>query len=248
MPCKLGMVQVFAMTDPTRIGTERIEFDDLVLRTILPCDVDSGALAWCREKETMRHLSRRVVRARESLHEWVKQFDGVERILLGIFDRSQRPLGHVEFKLSRANRRATFTIVVGDRTQQRRGIAKKTILVATAFAFRNLDTHKVVARIFSSNTLSLHLFRSLGFEEEGVLRDHYVTASDGLQSIHCFALFATPENLRRVRPADEINEDFTATPQIVYRVFRDIEDRACHNGSVRTQPAQGQSLGLRISP
>jgi RimJ/RimL family protein N-acetyltransferase len=55
---------------------------------------------------------------------------------------------------------------------QRRGYATDAVLLLLRFMFGERRYHKCEARIYAYNVASLELHRSLGFVEEGRLRDH----------------------------------------------------------------------------
>lgn len=55
---------------------------------------------------------------------------------------------------------------------QRRGYATEAVLLLLRFMFGERRYHKCEARIYAYNVASLELHRSLGFVEEGRLRDH----------------------------------------------------------------------------
>lgn len=62
-----------------------------------------------------------------------------------------------------------------DPAHRRRGYSREALDLLIRFAFEELNLRKVSASILAFNEASLSLFRSLGFEEEGVRRQHVFT-------------------------------------------------------------------------
>lgn len=64
-----------------------------------------------------------------------------------------------------------ISILIGDRENWGRGYGFEAALLGLAFAFDELNLHRVTATIFSYNKRSIALFEKLGFEREGVFRE-----------------------------------------------------------------------------
>lgn len=54
---------------------------------------------------------------------------------------------------------------------RRKGIAKDAIRMAKAFAYNQLHIHQLYAFVALTNTVSLKLFKDLGFVQAGILKD-----------------------------------------------------------------------------
>ncbi|HYH54197.1 MAG TPA: GNAT family N-acetyltransferase [Solirubrobacterales bacterium] len=64
----------------------------------------------------------------------------------------------------------------------RRGRGGGRKLIETALANRPEDVHKIELEVFPENEAAIALYRKLGFEEEGLRRDHYRRRDGGLRS------------------------------------------------------------------
>ena len=64
-----------------------------------------------------------------------------------------------------------FSIAVGDHANWGKGYGYEAAQMALAFAFGELDLHRITATIFSYNERSIALFEKLGFQREGVYRE-----------------------------------------------------------------------------
>ncbi len=56
------------------------------------------------------------------------------------------------------------------------------MLAEAALASRPADVHKIELEVFPDNEAAIGLYRSLGFEEEGLRRDHYRREDGSLRS------------------------------------------------------------------
>lgn len=71
------------------------------------------------------------------------------------------------------SRNAEVGILIGNPAYRGKGIAQDAIAFIEDFARKTLNLNKVFAKIASFNSDSLHLFETLDYTEEGVLRKHY---------------------------------------------------------------------------
>jgi putative acetyltransferase len=63
-----------------------------------------------------------------------------------------------------------------------RGRGGGRLLVDVALAARSADVHKIELEVFPDNAAAIALYRSTGFEEEGLRRDHYRRLDGSLRS------------------------------------------------------------------
>jgi RimJ/RimL family protein N-acetyltransferase len=64
-----------------------------------------------------------------------------------------------------------MSIAIGDRVNWGKGYGYEAAQLALAFAFGELNLHRVTATVFSYNERSIALFEKLGFRREGVYRE-----------------------------------------------------------------------------
>jgi RimJ/RimL family protein N-acetyltransferase len=70
-----------------------------------------------------------------------------------------------------ANRNAELGIAITDPTKRRRGLAHKAFNLLLNHLLDPARLHRVYVRVVEGNEASLALFKKLGFEREGVMRD-----------------------------------------------------------------------------
>jgi diamine N-acetyltransferase len=69
-------------------------------------------------------------------------------------------------------RNAEFGILIGERNRHGRGLAKDVLALVAGYAFTSLNLNRLYLRVVSFNKRALRLYRSFGFVEEGVQRQH----------------------------------------------------------------------------
>lgn len=74
--------------------------------------------------------------------------------------------------------------------EQGNGYATEAVTLCLEYAFEELGLHKVHAKVWEDNEGSMHLLEKLGFEREGVLRDHWYGFGD-YSDEHLFGLLET---------------------------------------------------------
>ena len=82
----------------------------------------------------------------------------------------------------RDNRRAEIGFILA-REFWGRGLATEAVRRALAFAFGEMDLHRVEADVDPANEASLILLERLGFRREGVLRDRWFTFGSWKDSV-----------------------------------------------------------------
>ena len=87
--------------------------------------------------------------------------------------RNHKLIGLVNLDgLDWANGHVEVGIALTDYNARGQGLAGEALSVLFDYCFLELGLHRVWARIIDGNEPSLHLFNSLGFRQEGALREH----------------------------------------------------------------------------
>ncbi|MBE0447473.1 MAG: GNAT family N-acetyltransferase [Actinobacteria bacterium] len=84
---------------------------------------------------------------------------------------NNRCIGHVGlYKIDHRIRSAEFAIMIGDRSFLNRGLGRSCTKFALDYAFQMLNLNRIYLTVLSTNNPASNLYRSLGFQEEGRLR------------------------------------------------------------------------------
>ncbi len=67
-------------------------------------------------------------------------------------------------------RNAYFGIIIGDKTEQRKGKATEAMHILFCYAFLQLNLRKISLEVASFNKRALSLYDSFGFKNEGILK------------------------------------------------------------------------------
>ncbi len=104
-----------------------------------------------------------------------------------IHDQSERrfiaecddaPVGFVELvDINHIHRRAEFQIIIAPGFQGQ-GFAKAATRLAVEYAFMILNLHKVYLVVDVDNTAAVHVYKQIGFKQEGLLVKEYFSASE----------------------------------------------------------------------
>lgn len=68
-------------------------------------------------------------------------------------------------------RTAEFGITLGDISYRGKGYGKDMLLTIIKYGFDQLNLNRIWCEVYSNNE-SIHLYRKIGFKDEGVLRQH----------------------------------------------------------------------------
>lgn len=81
-------------------------------------------------------------------------------------------IGYVDlFDVDFINRKAGVGILIGAENQRNKGFAKQAIALLKQYAYENLNLYQLFCNVHLSNTNSIKLFESSGFEKTGTLKN-----------------------------------------------------------------------------
>lgn len=97
--------------------------------------------------------------------------------------------GHIDWRA----RVADIGVMIGARDQWARGLATDALATLCRSAFADLGMRRLVANIMAANPAMIRVFEKLGFQREGVRRQHMVF-EDGFTDIMLYGCFAREFN------------------------------------------------------
>ena len=138
---------------------------------------DLPAIAtWYQDTEFMRLLDARPASPQsvESLHTWLeeaqKASDGY-LFAVRLLDNDGL-IGFIELDgILWTHGTAWFSIAIGLSEYREKGYGTEAARLTLAFAFQELNMHRVQATVFSYNRRSMAMFERLGFQREGTFRE-----------------------------------------------------------------------------
>jgi UDP-4-amino-4,6-dideoxy-N-acetyl-beta-L-altrosamine N-acetyltransferase len=96
-------------------------------------------------------------------------------------------LSHID----RVNRRAEYGVLIGEPAARGKGLAAEASRLLLAYAFGALTLRRVYLHVFAGNADALRLYRRVGFQPEGVLRQH-VRKGDEFLDVAVMAVLEAP--------------------------------------------------------
>ncbi|MBN1615178.1 MAG: GNAT family N-acetyltransferase [Deltaproteobacteria bacterium] len=154
----------------------------IFLREVRLSDVDDNYYRWLNDPDVTQYLEiRHIPRSRENIGKYVTAMDGnPDEILLAIcLKENGRHIGNIKLgPVNWIHRFAEVSLMIGEKTLWRKGIATEAIFLITRYAFDVLNLNKLRAGCYESNIGSSKAFLKVGFLQEGALKNHwYVNGS-----------------------------------------------------------------------
>lgn len=104
-----------------------------------------------------------------------------------MYEENREPVGHINFKIDPASSVAEWGFYI--RPGAERGTGRRMGSAALDFAFHDQKLHKVVGQVLDYNVASKKMHCSLGFTQEGVLREH-VLIENRRCDLFCYGILA----------------------------------------------------------
>jgi RimJ/RimL family protein N-acetyltransferase len=111
-------------------------------------------------------------RSTADLEAWVERHRlAVDEALFVIADREDRAIGHVGlYKIDHRVQSAEFAIVIGDRSAWGKGLGRACSRLLIEYGFDELNLRRISLQVLETNERAISLYHSLGFVDEGRLR------------------------------------------------------------------------------
>lgn len=130
-----------------------------------------------------------------------------DRYMFGV-QIEERLVGYVELVLiDRIERRAFISIVIGEKQFWGRGIGSTALRILLDYAFTVQAMEKICAEVYGINTRSQRLMERVGFQREGILRQHEFH-NGSRQDTHFFGILK-PEFYQRYQTIFSVPDEGT---------------------------------------
>ncbi len=134
--------------------------------------------SWYQDADFMRFFDSApaMPRSEQQMKEWLEreQKNSHRNFLFGIqLIESENLIGIIELEGVRWTHRAgNLGIAIGKPEHRNKGWGQEAIGLLLAFAFDELNLHRVELTVFSYNEPAIHLYEKLGFTQDGAQREH----------------------------------------------------------------------------
>ncbi|MFT3808579.1 MAG: GNAT family protein [Micropepsaceae bacterium] len=159
---------------PPRAKLVRIETERFLLRTLMPPDASERWASWLDDMEVMGPVNTPLRKlSRADLIGYVRRFDNITRLLIGIFDRqaSNLHIGLYQIDLHPVHRTAKFNVIIGDKDYWGRKVVLDTRAALLDYLFRN-GTEKAIGAPLARNFPAVFNYKAQGWRLEGIFKGH----------------------------------------------------------------------------
>lgn len=160
--------------------------DHPAIRPMIERDLDQ-VLAWRNHPDIRRlMLTQHEINPKEH-HDWFERVSKDPLAKLLIIEEKQISLGFVSLTGLEVGGIAEWGFYKAPDAPK--GAGRKVGIAALNYVFRDLKVHKVCGQALAFNEMSIRYHRSLGFKQEGVLRDQYKIGGV-YHNLFCFGLLS----------------------------------------------------------
>lgn len=108
-----------------------------------------------------------------------------ESILFGVFLKvNNKPIGNIRlFNFHEIHRRAELSFLFYDTKEWGKGYATEALDAVIEYAFQKMKLHRIHADYYEVNSASAKVFEKLGFQNEGIYRDHFWLSNRYVDSV-----------------------------------------------------------------
>ncbi len=109
-------------------------------------------------------------------------------------------IGHCELAgIDLKHKSATFCrLLIGKKTLRGKGFGYDAVIEAIKYGFDEIGLHRIDINVFDFNKGAIALYKKIGFQEEGVLRDYCKVGNDYWSAIRMSILEKEYKNLYQV--------------------------------------------------
>lgn len=156
------------MHNPFLIG------ETVYLRAIEETDLNAHYREWLNDEEVCKYNSHhRFPNYDENMHEYYERVIKPRKdLILAVSDKkTDTHIGNVALEnIDSLNQNAEFAIILGDKSYWGRGVGKEAMRLIISHGFNTLNLNRIYCGTAEDNLGMQNLAQSLGFKEEGRLR------------------------------------------------------------------------------
>jgi len=161
---------MFSARQPTTLTGSRLRF------VALGPEHFDAVRRWRSDPEVTRYWITQDIPDETAIRQWHEHNRADGAIVWAILNEDE-PVGYITlFELDDVNRKAELALMIGERSAWGQGFAKEALTTVVRHAFTpaasgGLGLHKVWLAVFAENTAARRAYFTIGFREDGVLRE-----------------------------------------------------------------------------
>lgn len=144
---------------------------------------------WWRDPEIMQYQTANSIRLMQDetlenrFRGWFGDDDSAVGFVMVLKDTAE-PIGFINlWGIKPKNQNAELGILIGKKDLWGQGLGKEALRLMLAYAFTELNLHRVTLRVFSTNERAIRAYRSVGFVEEGRMREEIYRAGRWIDAV-----------------------------------------------------------------
>lgn len=134
---------------------------------------DNYIVKWRNDSSISTFLFSSEIITLESHRRWFEKYKNLsdrQEFVIYITDRNI-PIGTIGLSsIDKINSRAEYGITIGEIEYMGKGYAKEASQLILKYAFEEINLNKVFLKVFEDNTRAIGMYKKLGFNVDGVLR------------------------------------------------------------------------------
>lgn len=163
------------------------EFEDFYLRELRKSDLEGNWFEWFNDKNITKYQDKGTfpnsIEKQSDYYEYL--LDSKKDIVFAIVDKyNDKHIGNIGIhSIDYIHRKCEIGIIIGEKDQRGKGIAKHCIENMKNYIFNTLNLRRITVFIMHENIASIKSFESCGFIKEGVMKEYYYKNGTYLDSI-----------------------------------------------------------------
>tara|TARA_B100000963_G_scaffold359398_1_gene386646 strand:- start:1186 stop:1746 length:561 start_codon:yes stop_codon:yes gene_type:complete len=130
---------------------------------------------------------------KETVKDWLENLrndNGVKRVMFGIYVNSDA-VGTVSLhNIDYVNSNADFGIYVAEKKENNKGVGTAASIMTLDFAFNAMGLNRVGLEVISNNLNAIHMYKKIGFVNEGVKRNYYFM-NGSFFDVNCMSILSS---------------------------------------------------------
>lgn len=132
---------------------------------------------WWKDPEIMQYQTANSIRLMQDettegkFHKWFQDDDSAVGFVM-VLKETEEPIGFINlWGIRPKNQNAELGILIGRKDLWGQGLGKEALHLMLKYAFAELNLHRITLRVFSTNERAIRAYKSVGFVEEGRMRE-----------------------------------------------------------------------------
>jgi len=155
---------------------EKIIGTNIYLRSLGKEDVTARYVDFLNDAQVNAYMETRFQQwNNESIWRYLQSMNtSNDNLMMGIFTKEHVHIGNIKCgPIHPIHRFSSLSLFIGDKNYWGKGIATEAIRLMCCYSFEKFNLYKISAGMYLSNTGSLRAFLKVGFQLEGIFKNHY---------------------------------------------------------------------------